>query len=52
MSSAIRNATNVEKLHPTRTGYMTTRLLYALIAGVVLLSLISPFVRKLMHGIH
>lgn len=50
MSSADPNATNAVKLHAYTDGYMQLGL-YALVAGLVLLA-ISPFVRKLMRGIH
>jgi POT family proton-dependent oligopeptide transporter len=50
MSSADPDASNVSKLHAYTDGYLQLGL-YALIAGAVLLA-ISPFVRRLMRGIH
>ena len=50
MSSADPNATNTEKLVSYTDGYAQLGL-YALVAGVVLVA-ISPFVRRLMKGIH
>ncbi len=50
MSSADPNATPLMKLHSYTDGYMQLGI-YALIAGVVLIA-ISPFVRKLMRGVH
>ncbi|MBK7555538.1 MAG: peptide MFS transporter [Flavobacteriales bacterium] len=50
MSSADPDATPLMKLHAYTEGYMQLGI-YALIAGVVLI-VISPFVRKLMRGVH
>ncbi|MBK9764607.1 MAG: peptide MFS transporter [Flavobacteriales bacterium] len=50
MSSADPNATNTEKLVSYTDGYAQLGL-YALVAGVVLVA-ISPFVRRLMKGVH
>lgn len=50
MSSADPNATPLMKLHAYTDGYSQLAL-YALVAGVVLIA-ISPFVRKLMKGVH
>jgi POT family proton-dependent oligopeptide transporter len=50
MSNADPNASNLDKLRSYTDGYGHLGL-YALIAGGVLI-LISPFVRKLMRGIH
>ena len=50
MSSEDPNATNYEKLVLYTDGYGHLAL-YALVAGVVLI-VISPLVRKLMHGVH
>ena len=50
MSSADPDATALTKLHAYTEGYSQLGL-YALIAGVALIA-ISPFVRKLMRGIH
>ncbi|MBK8612130.1 MAG: peptide MFS transporter [Flavobacteriales bacterium] len=50
MSADDPNASNLEKLKLYTDGYGELGL-YALIAGVILLA-ISPFVRKLMKGIH
>ncbi len=50
MSSADPNATALMKLHAYTDGYHQLAI-YALIAGVVLIA-ISPFVRKLMRGVH
>ena len=50
MSSADPDATPLMKLHAYTEGYMQLGV-YALIAGVVLI-VISPFVRKLMRGVH
>ncbi len=50
MSIADENATNMAKLESYTTGYLQLGM-YALIAGLVLVA-ISPFVRRLMRGIH
>ncbi|HRO98882.1 MAG TPA: peptide MFS transporter [Flavobacteriales bacterium] len=50
MSIADENATNMAKLESYTSGYLQLGM-YALIAGLVLVA-ISPFVRKLMKGIH
>ena len=50
MSSADPNATNSMKLISYTDGYLQLGI-YALISGVVLIA-ISPFVRKLMKGVH
>ena len=50
MSTADPNATNTEKLISYTDGYAQLGL-YALVAGVVLVA-ISPFVRRLMKGVH
>jgi POT family proton-dependent oligopeptide transporter len=50
MSSADPNATPLMKLHAYTDGYSQLAI-YALVAGVVLIG-ISPFVRKLMRGVH
>ncbi|MBP6313261.1 MAG: peptide MFS transporter [Flavobacteriales bacterium] len=50
MSSADPNATNSVKLVAYTDGYLQLGI-YALISGVVLIA-ISPFVRKLMKGVH
>ena len=50
MSLADETATNIEKLQSYTDGYQQLAL-YALVAGLALLA-ISPFVRRLMRGVH
>ena len=50
IAEASKNATNVEKLIVYADGYKQLAI-YALIAGVILI-IISPLVKKLMHGVH
>jgi POT family proton-dependent oligopeptide transporter len=50
MSTADPNASSLDKLGAYTDGYLQLGI-YALIAGLVLLA-ISPFVRRLMRGIH
>ena len=50
MSSDDPNATPLMKLHAYTDGYSQLAI-YALVAGVALIA-ISPFVRKLMKGVH
>lgn len=49
IAEASENASNIDKLNVYADGYYQLAI-YALIAGVILL-LISPFVKKLMHGV-
>lgn len=50
MSTSIPNATLMQKLIAYTDGYKNLAI-YALVAGVLLI-VISPLVRKLMHGVH
>ncbi|MCD6013334.1 MAG: transporter [Flavipsychrobacter sp.] len=50
MSTTAENATNMDKLIAYTDGYKQLAI-YALIAGVVLI-VISPIIRKLMHEVH
>ena len=50
MSTADPDATNTEKLVSYTDGYLQLGI-YAAIAGVLLV-VVSPFVRRLMKGIH
>ena len=49
LATARADSSNIEKLHAYTSGYKDLGL-YAVIAGVVLI-LISPLVKKLMHGV-
>lgn len=50
MSTTSENATNMDKLMAYTEGYKDLAI-YALIAGVLLI-IISPAIRKLMHEVH
>ncbi len=50
MSDTSANATNMDKLMAYTEGYKDLAI-YALLAGVILI-IISPAIRKLMHDVH
>jgi len=49
MATARENSSNIEKLEAYTSGYKDLGL-YAVIAGILLI-MISPLVKKLMHGV-